>query len=250
MIDDVDVMTKAEQLKKSLDIDVNSPVDIVSIALRIEKLSIVHYPLGENISGMCIKGKRSERIIAINSQMSLGRQHFSIAHEFYHLFYDEDMTTVCARSIDDGNEKERTADLFASYFLIPNADFKSGIKSMLGDGKKIDINEIVKLEQVYGVSHHCMLIRLRKNGLINESDLEKFYNARPAPIARSLGYSTVLYCPNPEEKQYGTYGFHIDQISEAYGKKLISDGKYEELLLDAFRADLVFSEKEELYIID
>lgn len=250
MINDVDVMTKAEQLKKSLDIDVDSPVDIVNIALRIGKLSIVYYPLGESISGMCIKGKSSERIIAINSQMTLGRQHFSIAHEFYHLFYDENMTTVCAKTIDGGNEKERTADLFASYFLIPNADLKSRIKSMMGSRKKISINDIVRLEQIYGVSHQSMLIRLKKNGLINESELEKFCNVSPAHIARSLGYSNALYCPNPEETQYGTYGFHIDQISEAYNKELISDGKYEELLLDAFRADLVFSEKEESYIVD
>ena len=42
-----------------------------------------------------------------------------------------------------------------------------------------------------------------------------------------------------------TYGNYINQVEELYSKGLISNGKYEELLLDAFRTDLVYGDEEE-----
>ena len=56
MIDYADLMTKAERLRKRLGEDNNSPVDIFSLAQEIEKLTIVYYPMGNKLSGMCIKG--------------------------------------------------------------------------------------------------------------------------------------------------------------------------------------------------
>ena len=49
----------------------------------------------------------------------------------------------------------------------------------------------------------------------------------------------------PQEKQYQTNGYLIEQASEALNRNLISDGKYEEILLQAFRSDLVFGEDDE-----
>ena len=77
MIDKADLMTKAIQYRKELGEDSNSPIDIFSLAQNIERLTLVHYPMGDSISGMCIKGKNGNSVIAINSAMSLGRQRFS-----------------------------------------------------------------------------------------------------------------------------------------------------------------------------
>ena len=54
MIDYADLMTKAERLRKQFGEDNNSPIDIFSLAQGIETLTIVYYPLGNKISGMCI----------------------------------------------------------------------------------------------------------------------------------------------------------------------------------------------------
>ena len=42
-------------LRKGLGEDSMSPIDIFSIARTMEDLTTVLYPLGKNISGMCIK---------------------------------------------------------------------------------------------------------------------------------------------------------------------------------------------------
>ena len=42
-----------------------------------------------------------------------------------------------------------------------------------------------------------------------------------------------------------TYGNYINQAEEVVSKGLVSFGKYEELLLAAFRSDLVYGSEEE-----
>jgi hypothetical protein len=59
--------------------------------------------------------------------------------------------------------------------------------------------------------------------------------------ALKLGYDASLYLPLPDNKQYMTNGSYIKLAEELKEKDIISDGKYEELLLDAFRPDMVFN---------
>jgi len=95
---------QALALRERLGFDTMSPVDPFLVqGLEREKLTLVRYPLGSAISGMCIKGTASV-VIAVNSTMSLGRQNFSVAHEFYHMYYDDSSAqTVCAAAIGTGS---------------------------------------------------------------------------------------------------------------------------------------------------
>lgn len=72
-MDKLDLSTKAQELRELLGEDANSPVDVFSFANQIEGLTLVFYPLGENISGMCVRDQEI-KLIAINSTMSYGRQ--------------------------------------------------------------------------------------------------------------------------------------------------------------------------------
>lgn len=49
----------------------------------------------------------------------------------------------------------------------------------------------------------------------------------------------------PEEHQYFTTGEYIRKVETLADRELISNGKKEELLLDAFRADIVYNLEEE-----
>jgi len=76
MIDFADLMTKAERLRMQLGEDNHSPIDIFSLTQGIEKLTIVYYPMGNTISGMCVKGTAGRCTIALNSSMTLGASGF------------------------------------------------------------------------------------------------------------------------------------------------------------------------------
>lgn len=119
MIDRIEINAKAVELRKQLGEDENSYIDIFALATQIKDLTLMLYPMGDNISGICIKNEGAN-LIAINSEMSYGRQRYSLAHELYHLFYDSsDGISISAKSFEDKNENEIIADWFASYFLAP-----------------------------------------------------------------------------------------------------------------------------------
>ena len=63
-MDKLDLSTKAQELRELLGEDANSPVDVFSLANQIEGLTLVFYPLGENISGMCVRDQEI-KLIAI-----------------------------------------------------------------------------------------------------------------------------------------------------------------------------------------
>lgn len=237
-ISEIDSM--AVNLRKELGEDSMSPIDIFSIAKTMDDLTIVLYPLGKNISGMCIKGDKSN-LIAINSGMSLGRQRFSVAHEFYHLRYDSDIAkSVCSIVIDGGDEKEIEADKFASHFLLPSAALYNALKEC----KNVSVEQVIWLEQHFGLSRQAMLYRLKEEGKIDNH----LYNTMQKDVqysAARLGYDTDLYKATPLNNRMKTTGQYIRLADKLYSEEIISTGKYEELLLDAFRDDLVFGDDEE-----
>ena len=68
--------------------------------------------------------------------------------------------------------------------------------------------------------------------------------------AQKLGYNDKLYLPSPEDKRYFTFGKYGKIAEDLKEKELLTNGKYEELLLSAFRSDIVYgldTEGEESY---
>ena len=55
----------------------------------------------------------------------------------------------------------------------------------------------------------------------------------------------MVYFPTDEKKQYFTTGEYIRKVEKMAEKGLISEGKKEELLMDAYRADIVYNFDEE-----
>lgn len=240
-MDKIDLWKKAVSLRKQLGEDSTSPIDIFALTYFIDKLSIVYYPMGDHISGICVKGN-GNNVIAINSSMTFGRQRFSMAHELYHLYFDyEHITTICAKNIGTGSQKEIQADQFASYLLMP----PNALSEMIAQIKnkkttsKLSIKDVVSLEQYFGVSRQAILFRLVGEKELTLQEAESMKN-NVIMSAVCMGYDDTLYKPTPEEKLYKTYGFYIQQADKALEQGLISNGKYEELLLSAYRSDLVY----------
>lgn len=232
MIDKLDLNSKATWLRKKLGYDEMTPINITNLVQIIDNLTLIFYPMGKNVSGICYKGNKSN-IIAINSSMSQGRQNFSLAHELYHLYFDNDKEShISTVSIGQGSDKEKSADQFASYFLIPQVS----LYDKLLKKDKIDIEDVIELEQFYGVSHKAMMYRLENDTALNLDRIYSF-DLQIIDIARSLGYSTNLY---KKTNKIQVLGYYISKAKELLEKEYISKGKYEELLLSAFRDDIVF----------
>lgn len=238
-MDKIDLSNKAYRVRKYLGADGQSPMDIFKLVQGIEDLTLVFYPLGKNISGVCYKGA-SSRVIAVNSHMSLGRQRFSLAHELYHLYFDEAKESQVSRmAIGVGDAIERCADQFASYLLMPPAALSESLDGIKSD--RPGAEDVIWLEQYYGLSHKAMLYRLVSDGVLTAQDAGAMETGVMGLAAR-LGYDTSLYRPTPEEKERMVLGRYLALSEKLLEEECISHGKYEELLLDAFRDDIVFGD--------
>jgi Zn-dependent peptidase ImmA (M78 family) len=243
-MDKLDLWKKAANLRKQLGADATSPLDIFAAAHSIERLTMVFYPMGDHLSGICVKSDGSA-VVAVNSSMSAGRQRFSMAHEFFHLYYDDRLTSVCAKRIGTGKDKEKQADQFATCLLMPPDALANRIRHVKKhETDRLSVNDVVRLEQHFGVSRQAILFRLVDENEITQQEAEPM-RQRVTWSAARLGYDDTLYKPLPAGKQYMTYGFYIQQAEEAFKQGLISSGKYEELLLAAYRSDLVYGDESE-----
>lgn len=234
----------ALKTRRMLGEDGYSPVDIFALVngWKEKKITIVRYPLSERISGMCTR-IGEEAVICINSRSSYGRQRFTLAHELYHILYEDNMNRVICGMSFTGNksDSEKEADKFASYLLMPfDALFQYGEKT-----ETWDLESIIEAEQFFQISHMAMLLRLQTDGLITETEAEEFREITVSREAARLGFGKELYLPLPKERQYFTTGEYIRKVESLAEKDLISNGKREELLLDAFRADVVYNLDEE-----
>lgn len=234
MIDKLELNTKAQELREYLGEDANSPIDIFSFVPRIEGMTLVFHPLCNQISGICVK---NVKLIVINSKTSYGRQRYTLAHELYHLFYDNaGITNICSMNIDSKNETENNADLFASYFLAPYKSLRAEANKF---NNSLKLENVIYLEQYYGMSHLAMLWRLINEGYVSKDDFTEF-SYKVKSKAKALGYDDRLYNALPDDKQRRTYGHYIALAEKIKERELVSQGKIEELLLDAYRDDLVY----------
>jgi Zn-dependent peptidase ImmA (M78 family) len=232
----------AEDLRREWGIDNYAPIDIFNIVNEnMPNLTLIFSPLDDKISGCCSKIYK-EQVILINSNHPKGRQNFTLAHEIYHLLYeDNDEWLIC--SIDENeNPSEKKADKFASSLLMPNSalrDYKKRNKV-----KKWSLDKIISCEQFFKISHIAMLCRLRRLNSITYDEY-KDYKPNVKQEAMKLGYSTELYEPSIENKKYFSLGNYIRLTEKAYENGKISIGKRNELLNDVYRSDIVYNIKEE-----
>ena len=241
-IDYMDLNHKAIELRKKLGEDDSSSIDIFNIAANCNGLTLMFYPMSAGISGMCIKDE-GNMIISLNSKLSSGRQRFTLAHELCHLyFHDSQSCYVCAFDKNAKTQKEIEADIFASYFLAPYSSFKNYVNGITNGRKEILICDVIKCGQKFGLSHLATIIRLKQEGFISDAQSEEFKVIKPAPIARAMGFSTELYAPKFHDKEKYTMGEYILLANELNERDVVSTSKYEGLLLDVYRDDIVYGE--------
>jgi Zn-dependent peptidase ImmA (M78 family) len=167
----------------------------------------------------------------INSALPIGRQNFTIGHELYHLFIQSDFSfQMCnAGKFDKKNKEEYNADVFSSYFLMPEAAIIKQIPEQeLGWGEAISLATIIKMEQYFGVSRAALLVRLSKGKYIHFDAYKPFLKG-VVKSAVEHGYPADLYKKNAVEKVIGDYGtkakalFDDDKISESHYHSLMLD---------------------------
>lgn len=226
----------AEILRHEWGIESFASVNIRSLVYNnIRNLTVLWFPMKDNISGCCSK-TNDDKVIFINTNHSIGRQNFTLAHELYHLLY-EDIDDFIVCGINMNTPSERNADEFASTLLIPDSAlywFRN--KNQIDDWS---MEDLIKCEQYYQVSRSTMLNRLKSLNWISQDQYDEF-GLNIVAEANRLGYETGLYKPSPQNQKYSSIGELVRLTEKAYDKKKITGGKRREILLKCFRNDILY----------
>ena len=221
---DLDAELLAVRFRNKLNLPQDVPFPVQEV-LRQQNIITVFSPLSETSFGFSVKVDERLRFMMVNCDSTVGRQHFTIAHELVHLFFDENPHPhMC-----DGEKSpiEQSADLFATHLLLP----RTGILSMLPkdylSSKRIDEVTIIKMEQCFKVSHQAMIYRLKRLGLIDEPELSMFLQIPFREIASRRGFDTSIYDKGNEGLVIGDYS---SLATDLFEKGRISEGHYNEIV--------------------
>lgn len=213
----------AQKFRLQTGISISEPVNVKTL-LRKYNILTMYRPLSKESYGISIRTEKA-RFILVNSNTTRGRQHFTIAHELFHLFYDENPKPHLCNGTATGIEKD--ANLFASALLMP----REGLLQEIPEDEMLSHNPslatILRMEQLFGVSRNSLLIRLRGIGILDEKKYEELNNIAVKESARAYGYDTSLYEKGNEKMVIGDFG---EKARRLFDENKISEGHYIELL--------------------
>ncbi len=200
-------------------------VNLKSLLLKLNVLTI-YRPLSESFSGMSLKSN-DKRFMLVNSNHQRCRQHFTIAHELYHLYIDPNPTPHNSAIEGKKSDVEQCADAFAQIFLMP-AD---GVRQMIPDKElmqgHVSLATILRIGHYFSVSYSAVLNRLLDLKLIDRNERDAFKQYPVKKTAREYGYDTALYEPGNENLVIGDFG---EKARKLFDDGKISEGHYIELL--------------------
>lgn len=216
----------ANKLRGEWGVSESEPLHTKTILRKLNILAL-YRPLSDQSCGLSIKTKDGKCFMLINSNSTRGRQHFTIAHELYHLYVDEHPVPHFCSETGDKDPKEKIADLFASCLLMP----KNGILMNIPDSeivsRSVSMATVLRLEQLFGVSHQAMAYRLKRLKLISEDQLQTFLNMNIKEVTAQYGIDQTLYQSGNEGLVIGDYG---SKARILYENDKISEGHYNELM--------------------
>lgn len=219
------VENQASRFRQTVGLSDTEAVNLKSLLLKLNVLTL-YRSLSDTFSGMSLRSG-DRRFMMINSNNPRGRQHFTIAHELYHLFIEAEPKPHICWSNGKKNESEQCADAFAQMFLMP----ANGVRQLIADDElisgNISVATVLKIEHYFSVSHQAAVNRLSDLGLISKGERAELQLLPIKQTARSYGFNAELYEAGNEGLVIGDFG---EKARKLFDEGKISEGHYLELL--------------------
>lgn len=185
----------------------NNLLDILNRIEEYEKinLKLIRNPFNNlKLSGF-IGYKNDAYVIVTNSNQTLGKERFTIAHEIYHLLENRvylkknPIIEQLGNNLENvENINEKMANAFAAELLMPKKDIDEYLEKIsINKDSKINEIAIIQLQNLYGVDYVAVTKRLKEIGLIDDKkqkDLEKILgvDGKLENLTKNLGYDNKL----------------------------------------------------------
>ncbi len=194
---------------------------------------VLYYPLEDNdVWGFCdtISG---QTFVCINTSISYDKQVFAAAHELYHLWFDKENEVLLSSALEEieGQDtislNELKANRFAAEFLVEENLLRQEMTLYSLNKDSLDIDNILKLADIFLVPYKTMVKRLREIEIINDNKYVKLISYPKSEIEiwrKRLGLRL------PDVDNFIKLDNLINRAMELYEQKLITLDKLEYIL--------------------
>ena len=179
----------------------------------------------DEIGALCYKGDGLGYVV-INTSLPEVNVNFAIAHEIYHVFFQENEFISKVEFSDNHyyeHEEEYAANLFAGMLLMPEVSFRRMYSKFReeSDGKGFDT--MIRLMAYYQVPYMSVLIRcyelnLSENNCISADLLNVSREKMKEKFEELWLDDSVLYTPNKDDYLL------IEAVVKKLGKEYIENG--------------------------
>jgi len=215
----------AVEARKILGLKEDEPIHNICGLIESCGIKLLTLPYSsEAINGLSVGVNDKGPAIIINTweRISIERQIFSTAHELGHLLMHLGDYNVNGPIEDKEQEKgrEKEADLFAGYFLMPESGFNSEWAETYG---MPFLDRVMKIKSIFKVSYKTVLYRLKQNGIVDNSIWFKFKNLYEARYNKKLAFKEEPFPEGSEPFGLKPFDFYADRLSRLIRKALEED---------------------------
>lgn len=160
-------------------------------------------------------------LMVINVNMpNTERRRFTHMHELAHLLanssFDESLSN---------HDKEKLCDAFASEMLLPS----EVVESEFGSKSKISIQELIRIQKMYGVSIDAIIYSFKRLGIFNENR-HRSYCIRKNTNSKFKAYVEESRYTEPSSDKNYDDEFYESLVYSALAQELISISRAAQLL--------------------
>jgi len=192
---DIHRIAAAESMRthRELDIDTARPIDpflalqrsgVLVMRQPLDRLAGAYLPADSTVSG--------QPGVLVNVAHPPSRQRYTAAHELCHHRRDRDIvldadTEWMARGEVGGSDRERLAEAFASWFLMPKRLIENALTTLGVATKGLDERSVYALSLELGTSYTATVRQLYGLKMISARSRDRLLKVTPQSIKRSLG---------------------------------------------------------------
>lgn len=159
-----DIVSAVQKLKEDWAIGFDPVHNLIQL-LEDKKIKIIELSeVEDRFDGLATFVDNQYPVIVLNQNFPVERKRFSLLHEIGHL--------LLAISESCDMKKEDVCNKFASEFLLPGNVL---IDEFGGKRKHITYNELISIQEKYGISIKAIVYKLKDVGILSDNQHAGFY---------------------------------------------------------------------------
>jgi len=213
--------------------DVLNILQIVRSTFQKKGYLVLEMPFADDeIGALCYRGDGLGYVV-LNTSLPKVNVNFAIAHEIYHVFFQEDEFISKVEFSNDHyyeHEEEYAANYFAGTLLMPEINFRRMYGKFKAESDGNELDTFIRLMAYYQVPYMAVLIRCCELGLpvdnLSSVDLLNISREKIEEKFEELWLdNSILHATKKDDY------LHIEAVVKRFGKEYIEDGYISERTL-------------------